>query len=246
PSLATPQERAQLAQAVAGHGQPSSDDWGASLQLHPQPGENRNGVRRYLKARMPTFNFSPNELQALVNFFMGGSAQPQPYIPERLDPLSADEQGLARALFTSNAAPSLKCHMTGDPTHDARATAPNFLLAPERLKPAWTRRWLLDPSVISPGTSMPSGLFKQDTGHDRWVFSGPTPPSFQAYDKDHVDLLVRYMFQINADEQKRLTAGGGGGATAPAQPPAAAKTASARDGGARPGVRSSIGAGRAP
>ena len=92
---------------------------------------------------------------------------------------------------------------------------------------------------------MPSGLFKQDTGHDRWVFSGPTPPSFQAYDKDHVDLLVRYMFQINADEQKRLTAGGGG-ATAPAQPAAAVKAASAKEGGARPGVRSSIGAGRAP
>ncbi|HMG34560.1 MAG TPA: hypothetical protein VKM94_11530, partial [Blastocatellia bacterium] len=243
PSLATPQERAQLAQAVAGHGQPSSDDWGASLQLHPQPGENRNGVRRYLKARMPTFNFSPNELQALVNFFMGGSAQPQPYIPERLDPLSADEQGLARALFTSNAAPCLKCHMTGDPSHDAKATAPNFLLAPERLKPAWTRRWLLDPSFISPGTSMPSGLFKQDPGHDRWVFSGPTPPSFQAYDKDHVDLLVRYMFQITADEQKRLTASSGGGAAtpAPAAPAAGAggatKATSARDARGRSGTR---------
>src|SRR5262249_21520607 len=73
PSLATPQERAQLAQAVSGHaaapssggaqalagpgtGAQTGEDWSASLQLHPQPGENRNGVRRYLKARMPTFN----------------------------------------------------------------------------------------------------------------------------------------------------------------------------------------------
>jgi hypothetical protein len=113
--------------------------------------------------------------------------------------------------------------MTGDPGHDAKATAPNFLLAPERLKPAWTKRWLLDPQLISPGTSMPSDLFKRDTSHDRWVFNGPTPDSFKTYDKDHVDLLVRYMFQISPEEQKRL--GTGGGASAPAAPSTPEKTA---------------------
>ncbi len=224
PSQATPAERAALAQAVSGHAQTGGDEWAESLGLHAQPGVNRNGVRRYLKARMPTFNFSPNELQALVNFFMGASAQAQPYIPERLDPLAADEQGMARALFSSNAAPCLKCHMTGDPAHDAKATAPNFLLAPERLKPAWTRRWLLDPQLISPGTSMPSELFKRDQEHDRWVFNGPTPPAFQTYEKDHVDLLVRYMFQISTEEQKRLGTGGGAPGAVPA-PAGGTKTA---------------------
>jgi len=230
PSQTTPAERASLAQAVSGHTQTvqnGGDDWSASLGLHTQPGANRNGVRRYLKARMPTFNFSPNELQALVNFFMGASSQAQPYIAERLDPLAPDEQGMARALFSSNAAPCLKCHMTGDPAHDARATAPNFLLAPDRLKPAWTRRWLLEPQLISPGTSMPSELFIRDqSGHDRWVFNGPTPPAFQTYEKDHVDLLVRYMFQISPEEQRRLGTGGGAPAAAPAAP-TAGKTAAA-------------------
>ncbi|HJQ69707.1 MAG TPA: hypothetical protein VKA70_12080 [Blastocatellia bacterium] len=186
--------------------------------LLPQPGMNRNGVRRYLKARMPTFNFSPNELQALVNFFMGASMQQQPHIPEPLAPLTADEQGLARALFTSNAAPCLKCHMTGDPGHDALATAPNFLASAERLKPAWTERWLLDPQLISPGTSMPSELFKHDEQKDRWVFNGPTPPAFQSYEGDHVNLLVRYMFQLSPDETRRL--GTGGSPAAPQATPA--------------------------
>lgn len=224
PSQATTAERAALAQAVSGHAQAGGDEWAESVAFHAQPGVNRNGVRQYLKVRMPTFNLSPNELQALVNFFMGASSQATPYIAERLDPLTTDEQGMARALFSSNAAPCLKCHMTGDAMHDARATAPNFLLAPDRLKPAWTRRWLLDPGLISPGTSMPSGLFKRDTSHERWVFNGPTPPSFQTYDKDHVDLLVRYMFQISPDEQKRLGTGGGG-AAAPAAASGANKTA---------------------
>ncbi|HSF24318.1 MAG TPA: cytochrome c, partial [Blastocatellia bacterium] len=245
PSVATPAERAAMEQSLKAHGAGAAasgaDDWQAAFQLRAQPGANRNGVRKYLKARMPTFIFSPNELQALVNFFMGASAQQQPYIAERLDPLAGDEQGLARALFTSDAAPCLKCHMTGDPAHDAKATAPNFLVAPERLKPAWTRRWLLEPALISPGTSMPSELFKRDTVHQRWVFSGPTPPAFQTYEKDHVDLLVRYMFQMTPDEQRRLGTGGSTAATAPAAPAktAARKSRSSRESGL-------IGADRAP
>jgi cytochrome c551/c552 len=205
--------------------QPSTAQAAQGGMLMAQPGMNRNGVRRYLKARMPTFNFSPNELQAIVNFFMGASSQQQPYIPEHLTPLTADEQGLARALFTSNAAPCLKCHMTGDPGHDALATAPNFLASAERLKPGWTQRWLLDPQLISPGTSMPSELFKRDDQKNRWVFNGPTPPTFQTYEGDHVALLVRYMFQLSPDETRRL--GAGGGAAAPATPPPATTTAPA-------------------
>ena len=109
---------------------------------------------------------------------------------------------MARALFTSRAAPCLKCHATGDSTHDRFATAPNFLLARDRLKPGWTKRWLLDPSMISPGTAMPSGLFKRDG--ERWVFSGPTPPIFAGYTGDQAELLVRYMFEITPEEQRRL------------------------------------------
>src|SRR5258705_10000972 len=117
--------------------------------LKAQPGLDRNGVRPYLKFRMPTFNFSPNELQTLVRFFMAMSGQQEPYIKEPLQPLTEQEKLTARQMFTSGT-PCLKCHITGDPGHDAKAIAPNFLLAGERLKSDWTFRWLLDPSQISP------------------------------------------------------------------------------------------------
>jgi cytochrome c551/c552 len=223
------QQLQQGAQAFQGGPalQPGAAEWQQGLQLHPQPGMNRNGVRVYLKARMPTFNFSPNELQALVNFFMGASDQHQPYIPDRLEPLTGDEPTLARALFTSNASPCLKCHMTGDAAHDAKATAPNLLLAPERLKPAWTRRWIYDPQLISPGVNMPSGLFNQDAAHGRYVFNGPTPPAFQTYEKDHLDLVVRYMFQMTPEEQRRLGVGGGAAATSATPAPSSAQTTGA-------------------
>jgi hypothetical protein len=86
--------------------------------------------------------------------------------------------------------------------HDKIATAPNFLLAKERLKPDWVERWVIDPQAISPGTSMPSGLFRRDK--NQWVFAGPTPPSFQGYDKDHTKLLVDYIFQLSSEEQRRV------------------------------------------
>ncbi|MBV8049582.1 MAG: cytochrome c [Acidobacteriaceae bacterium] len=165
---------------------------------------NRNGVRPYLKVRMPTFSFSDNELRKLVRFFEALSQQPLPYIPEEVPVLTAKETDMARSLFSSTAAPCLKCHATGDPQHDKIATAPNFLLAKERLKPDWADRWVLDPQAISPGTSMPSGLFRRDKDH--WVFAGPTPPSFQGYQQDHSKLLVNYIFQLTPDEQRRVAA----------------------------------------
>jgi cytochrome c2 len=171
--------------------------------LKPQPGENRNGVRQYLKVRMPTFNFSPNELRTLVRFFLAVSAQQEPYIKETLEPLSTDEQNLARALFTSQAAPCLKCHMTGDAGHDQTATAPNFLQSGERLKSDWTFRWLLDPQRIMPGTAMPSELFKRDG--ERWIFNGPLPPLAADYQGDHARLLVRYLLQLTPEEQARTS-----------------------------------------
>jgi len=165
---------------------------------------NRNGVRPYLKVRMPTFSFSDNELRKLVRFFQALSQQPMPYIPEQVPVLSAKETEMARSLFSSTAAPCLKCHATGDPQHDKIATAPNFLLAKERLKPDWAERWVLDPQAISPGTSMPSGLFRRQG--DQWVFAGPTPASFQGYQKDHNKLLVDYIFQLTPEEQRRVAA----------------------------------------
>jgi len=165
---------------------------------------NRNGVRSYLQVRMPTFSFSENELGKLVRFFQALSRQPFPYIPQEVPVLTAKETDMARSLFSSTAAPCLKCHATGDAAHDKFATAPNFLQARGRLKPDWMERWIIDPQAISPGTSMPSGLFKRDNGH--WVFSGPTPASFEGYDKDQTKLLVDYILQLTPEEQRRVGA----------------------------------------
>jgi hypothetical protein len=197
---ATPGTATAPIQAGKPAGGNANDQSGGKLM--PQPGANRNGVRPYLQVHMPTFNFSPNELRILVRFFMAVSSQNDPYIKQPLDPMTDEERSIARNIFVSGT-PCLKCHITGEPTHDARAIAPNFLLAAQRLKPEWTFRWLLDPAQIAPGTAMPTGLFKKD--QDRWVVNLPNPPSDVAnYHSDHARLLVRYMFLMTPDEQMRL------------------------------------------
>ncbi len=163
---------------------------------------NRDGVRGYLQVRMPTFFFSDDEIRTLMLFFEALSHQAEPFIPQKVEPLTTSEEGMARALFTSTAAPCLKCHATGDPAHDKNATAPNFLLAKDRLRPAWTGRWITHPELIIPGTAMPSGLFRRQNDH--WVFSGPIPENMRGYQGDHADLLVRYMFTLTPEEQRLL------------------------------------------
>jgi mono/diheme cytochrome c family protein len=182
-------------------------DWLVRFLTNPALSEtntNRNGVRQYLQAHMPTFYLSERQVGKLMRFFMARSTQPHPFIPEEIEPLSAQEQTLARVLFTGRAAPCLKCHMNGDPAHDRTATAPNFLIASERLKSDWTYRWMLEPAKIAPGTAMPSELFRQEG--NRWVFNGNLPPMFNSYQGDHARLLVRYMFLITPAEVQRLRA----------------------------------------
>jgi cytochrome c2 len=206
-----PDWRDQKPPTLIGEGARVNPEWLMRFLSNPALSEtdtNRDGVRQYLHARMPTFSFSDGEIRKLVRFFEALSSQAEPYIADKLDPLAPQEQTMARQLFTSEGAPCLKCHMTGDPKHDSKATAPNFTVARERLKPGWTRRWILDPSLMAPGTAMPSGLFRKDGDH--MVFAGPLPASFNGYTKDQADLLVRYMFQFTPEELARLRASGGG------------------------------------
>jgi cytochrome c551/c552 len=201
----TPPAKPSASPAANGSPSPSASANGNDQRngrLIAQPGANRNGVRPYVQVHMPTFNFSPNELRTLVRFFIAVSSQNDPYIKEPMLPLTEAERTIARDMFVSGT-PCLKCHITGDPGHDATAIAPNFLLASERLKPDWTFRWLLDPAQISPGTAMPSSLFKREG--ERWVVNLPNPPAgVTNYHGDHAKLMVRYMFLMTPDEQRRL------------------------------------------
>jgi cytochrome c551/c552 len=199
------ENKANLPPVLTSEGARVNPEWLKQFLANPSlsaSDTNRNGVRSYLQVRMPTFFLSDDEIRKLVLFFEALSDQPEPFIPPKAEPITEAERAMARSLFTSPAAPCLKCHATGNPVHDKIATAPNFLLAKERLRFPWTERWITDPAKIIPGTAMPSGLFHREG--ERWVFSGPLPPALKNYSGDEADLLVRYMFTLTPQEQAAL------------------------------------------
>jgi hypothetical protein len=79
---------------------------------------------------------------------------------------------------------------------------------------------------------MPSGLFKRENNH--WVFSGPTPASFQGYSQDHSKLLIDYIFQLTPEEQRRVAASMGR-SRASVQPQSKPKQAATQAGAASSG-----------
>ena len=195
----------KLPPALVGQGARTNPEWLKGFLKNPalSPTDlHRNGIRPYLDVRMPTFHLSDGEVGVLLRFFAALSKQPLPYLPRFLEPLSEHETKLARELFTSNAAPCLRCHATGDPRTDVDKTAPDFTLVGKRLKPDWTQRWIVHPEIIRPGTTMPSGLFRRDGS--RWVFALANLPGFRDYEEDHSRLVVRYMFEYTPVEQRRL------------------------------------------
>lgn len=139
---------------------------------------NPGRLRHTTVLRMPRFNMSDDEAQALANYFaaVDGTEFPYQLIAER-EPgyLNAKNNEFHKAfpdkkadyLHESwqmlNAPLCIKCHSVSgrqvtisDPKTDIRG--PNLELASDRLKPDWTLLWLFRPQWITPYTSMPSPL----------------------------------------------------------------------------------------
>ncbi|MEX1232317.1 MAG: c-type cytochrome [Planctomycetaceae bacterium] len=134
-------------------------------------------LRHTTVLRMPQFNMSSAEAQALANYFaaVDGASFPYQEIPQREPPylarkedqldLSGHPEGeyLTQTWKLLNAPLCIKCHSVGgrevkitDPKTDIRG--PNLDLAHDRLRPDWLLLWLYNPKWITPYTSMPAPL----------------------------------------------------------------------------------------
>ncbi|HET6422347.1 MAG TPA: c-type cytochrome [Planctomycetaceae bacterium] len=139
---------------------------------------NPEKIRHTTVLRMPRFNMSADEAQALANYFAAADGAVYPYqaVPQREgDYLSTkteelhasfpekDHDYLTETWKVLNSPLCVKCHAVGgrtpvstDPAKDIRA--PNLEMAGERLRPDWLLLWLYHPSWITPYTSMPQNF----------------------------------------------------------------------------------------
>jgi len=140
--------------------------------------KNPGKIRHTTVLRMPRFNMSDDEAQALANYFAAVDGTPYPYqlITERepayLNQLNEEFHNkfptktndyLSESWQMLNVQLCIKCHSVGgnqvkisDPAKDIRG--PNLDLASERLRPDWTLLWLYKPNWLTPYTSMPVPL----------------------------------------------------------------------------------------
>jgi cytochrome c2 len=179
---------------LVGEGARVNPQWLAEFLRDPglgKAGKEKNGLRPYLNVRMPTFDLSEAEIGKLVRFFNAMSHQPMPYMPPEQAPLNADEIAAGRDVLKTCS----KCHATGEmTTFSSDINAPDFRFAQARLRPEWTRRLLIAPANMIPGTAMPP-WFVEKQGH--WVLKDDVQRTVEIKNADHVDLMVRFLSQFN-------------------------------------------------
>lgn len=145
-------------------------DW---LQAYLEdPG--RVTVRPWLRARMPTYGLSSEEVLDLVAFFLardGASAlYPTAETPRRQD--------LTVGSLLFEALQCDRCHFAAEDSGGfvLQELAPDYRLSAQRLRPDWMVQWLLDPQGERPRTTMPSFLGsvgEKDLGYLQRTFDSP-------------------------------------------------------------------------
>lgn len=113
--------------------------------------QNVHVIRPYVKVRMPSFNFSNDELNHIVTYFQADSQQPT---FENLGDVSWEPGEREAAQRIWNELACTTCHTIGFTNDEAQA--PALKNAKMRLRPSWIEKWLTDPTAIMPYTSMPN------------------------------------------------------------------------------------------
>jgi cytochrome c2 len=175
--------------------------------LHDFLSDPSNKVRPWLEIRMPTFEFTEEQLNAITQYFAAQDKVPYPYEPV---PVSDPELVAAgRELFTKWQC--VKCHVVAGKLpaqNDPANMAPDLANVPKRLRPDWLAKWLAAPSSIQPGTRMPQN-FPADPHANAY------PEYFGGDQKKQIEAVRAYLLSL-----------GSGAASAPK--PAAGKPIASR------------------
>lgn len=134
--------------------------------------KNPTTVRPWLKLRMPTFQFSEDEIAKIQKYFLAMSKQDFELRDYTATVVEAKYLAPGRQLFELYQC--AKCHPTGSADLSelsASDLAPDLALAYRRLKPEWIVEWIIDPQKLQPGTRMPT-FFYEGVAPDQETLGG--------------------------------------------------------------------------
>jgi len=166
-------------------------------------------VRTWLKIRMPTYAFTPEQISRLDRYFLGLEKQTLGFTDYSAYPATQASYEAGRQLFEK--LKCQQCHPVGASPAIGGATAvpaPNLMLAGGTLKPEWIARWIIDPQAVAPGTKMPNffGSLDAPAAADPTVLGGDW--------KAQVNALRDYVWRLGGS--KGGIVGGSDSAAAPA------------------------------
>ena len=221
PSLAPP--------IIQGEGAKVQSDWLFRFLKAPRTGE----IRPWLEVHMPTFGFTPPELNDLTRYFAFLDRAQYPFLVTE-HPVDPNRWAAGRKVF--ELLRCKQCHPRSEqemnaPGVDRSSLAPNLQMASTRLRHDWINDWIRRPDEWMPGTRMPTNFPKAEDGKRVSPLAGMVDAPGFAKDREEFARL------LGGDEAVRSFLGnpdavtkalrdyvwsiGVNGGTAPAGPPPA-------------------------
>jgi cytochrome c551/c552 len=159
-------------------------------------------IRPTVTARMPLYDLSEKEQDALVRYFdvlaQNDVEEAWDWTPPQrlLAGSSPTEERMSRwsdayALVTDRVTFCAKCHSIGNYAssgEDSATLAPNLADAGRRLEPEALRRWLADPRSVLPYTAMPINFPPDGPPQGQELLQGESTDQIDAV----IDLLINY------------------------------------------------------
>lgn len=167
---------------LVGQGHRVQTDWFYDFLKNVHP------IRPWVKVRMPTFNFTNDEINKIVNYFRAESDQP--IFEDNSAELvwAPGEREAAKKLFNELACTT--CHTGGFNNDDPQA--PDLHYVKKRMRMSWVKKWLTNPQAIMDYTPMPSFWDGGKASAVEGVL-GDDP-------QKQIDALTKYIYEMGYDK----------------------------------------------
>lgn len=188
------EDKGQAPPVLDGEGAKVQEKWLHDFLHHPVT------IRPWLTYRMPTFGFTEEDLNSLVQYMANLSHQEISYRGYPLPETPPEKLAAGKEIFGKFQC--AKCH---EINADSKALgtsflAPNLTLTKNRLKPEWVDKWLTDPQVLQPGTMMPT-FFSEGQSPITDLLGGDAKEQIEAIR----DYLYRYESRADTDSNSKNT-----------------------------------------
>lgn len=148
---------------IRGEGAKVQSDWLYSFVNAPRSGQ----IRPWLKVRMPTFDFTQDQLNKLIRYFVSLEKAAFPF-ENRIQTLDARQRASGSVTFEN--LKCFQCHPTSQEAFQQALKegktpadlAPILSAAHSRLRYDWIADWIKRPDEWMPGTRMPTNFPKMD------------------------------------------------------------------------------------